>query len=498
MNIQFPELILQNLIHGGDNIACIINESKKNYRDFGKLVGSIQAKILRTGSTTIGIVTQNHISTYAAIIATWLSGKAYVPIDASYPSERLKSIFEESEITHVFCAEGSNEMESKSSEFTPIIWINCSDLPPAAPFNTYPDENKNAYILFTSGTTGKPKGVPISFGNLQCFINGFNQIGYKLDSTDRFLQMFELTFDLSVMCFAIPLTLGASFYTLPSGMIKTLGLYHTLESHEITFCLMVPSAINLLKPYFDDIELPSLKYSQFCGEALKFNLVAAWSKCIPNARIDNVYGPTEATIYCTTQTIDAKSPELNSLNGIVGIGKPMHEVKVALFKEKQKIETAGLEAELCIAGEQVTTGYLNNELQNSKSFFIHENKRYYRTGDLVVQNKLQEIFYVGRSDDQVKIQGFRIELAEIELAASHILPAHTSIAIGFQDAAENWMLALFIQNLTADPEIIKGEIASRLPGYMSPNLVLSIAEFPLNSNGKTDKKELRKYAFSKL
>ncbi len=498
MIVQFSEKILQNFSLHKTNPICTINDESCDYGAFGEITGGIQNKIHRTGSPVIGILTQNHAHTYATIIATWLMGKAYVPINASYPAERLRTIFTEAGITDIFYSVENAETEALRIEFGDIQFHCTTTFSSAVPFNTFPSKDKTAYILFTSGTTGKPKGVPITFGNLEAFLDSFNQLGYDLGSNDRFLQMFELTFDLSVMSFMVPMTLGASFYTLPSGMIKTLGLYQVLDTYEISFSLMVPSAINLLKPYLDDVDLPHLRYSQFCGEALKADLVSQWSRCIPNARIDNVYGPTEATIYCTCKTLDIAHIEEDSLNGVAGIGVAMANVETFIADTENNPVNTDEVGELCLAGAQLTPGYLNNPEQNEKAFFEKNGTRYYRTGDLVKANTNGEIFYAGRKDDQVKIQGFRIELAELELAATRILPAHSSVAVGFQDHGGNWMLALFIQNLMADSEIIRTELGQHIPDYMIPHLVMSIDDFPLNSNGKTDKKILRQLALNHL
>jgi len=150
--------------------------------------------------------------------------------------------------------------------------------------------------------------------------------------------------------------------------------------------------------------------------------------------------------------------------------------------------------ELCLTGEQVTPGYILNEEQNGRSFFEHEGVRYYRTGDLVFQDENGQLFYVGRADDQVKIQGYRVELSEIEVATAKILPRNQAVAVGFQHADQGWQLALFVENLQTDGDELRTKLAKHLPDYMVPHQVLSVEEMPLNNNGKTDKKLLRQLA----
>jgi amino acid adenylation domain-containing protein len=489
----FTELIFEKVNGNAENTAAVINNTAYSYAALAKRVGAIQALILNSTSANIGILAINHIDSYAAIVACWLSGKAYVPLQSTYPKERIESIVDDAGIELVLTA--AEEFPESLSAFNPIY---TGTLPENKPQQCTIREDSSAYILFTSGTTGKPKGVPISYGNLQAFLHAFHQLGYTLGAQDRFLQMFELTFDLSVMSFMVPLSMGASFYTLPDGMIKTLGLYHVLEEYQITFALMVPSAIQLLKPYFNDIELPYLRVSQFCGEALKADILSAWFQCIPNARVDNVYGPTEATIYCTGKTLNINNLKTESLNGIAGIGQALKGTETALFADGKEINGLHEPGELCLAGSQLTSGYLKNETQNEKSFFISNGKRYYRTGDLVKKDENGNLFYIGRADDQVKIQGYRIELAEIELACNKILPENLNTAVGFLDKKENWLLALFIHELKEDEARVRQLIEPLLPNYMVPHLILGIDNFPLNANGKTDKNKLRTIALANL
>lgn len=488
MKLSYLERIYQNLINPAETICCKTGLTEINYTDFAKKAGGIQKLIEPKASDVFGIATQNCPETYAAIISCWLSGKAYVPINPSYPLERLINICREAGISSVIYNSEKGDLNHLKS--TGIELINTQGInEPLLNFSAA-EAAKTAYILFTSGTTGKPKGVPITFGNIQAFSEAFEDLGYELSAEDRFLQMFELTFDLSVMCFTIPLMLGASFYTLPEDMIRTMGLYSVLEGENITFSLMVPSAIKLLRPYFEDIHLPELRYSQFCGEALKSDILKDWSRCIPNARIDNVYGPTEATIYCTYKTVNPTNPESDSYNGVINIGKAMKNTRLMVLSEE--FDQPDNSGELCIAGPQVTSGYINNEELNKLQFLNFKGDFFYKTGDLVKFNAANELEYIGRADDQVKIQGYRVELAEVEHAIQQIRPGIQAVVVSFSDTDGNGQLATFV--LSPDTsDNLKEDLRNILPDYMIPGYYITINEFPLNENGKTDRKALLNY-----
>lgn len=492
MSQTFLDHIASSFEQCPSNLAVKSGEQEYSYAQFSSDTYAVANDILSQNEKLTGVLTLNHPSTYTALIGNWFAGSAYVPIPLEYPKERLAQIIEQSEINTIYAASESNELEKLKEWFPQIKWKVISALEHRQKVVPSFQPHQVAYLLFTSGTTGKPKGVPITHANLQNFFQAFQALKYELGSQDRFLQMFELTFDLSVMSFMIPLTLGASFYPLPSGMIRTLGLYHVLEEEQISFALMVPSAIQLLKPYLDDIHLPQMKYSQFCGEALKTDLVLAWSKCIPNARIDNVYGPTEATIYCSSLTleIDRLSTHQSKM-GVVGIGKAMQGMKMTIFSEENIEQGFHQPGELCLSGGQLTPGYWNNEAQNQKSFFEIAGKRYYRTGDLAYADEAGQYFYLGRIDDQVKIQGFRVELAELEMAAIAADPHCTPVAVGYQDEQGTWFLALFIKDLRIPEKEVLEALKMQLPSYMQPSKLIAIDEIPLNSNGKTDRKALK-------
>jgi non-ribosomal peptide synthetase component F len=279
------------------------------------------------------------------------------------------------------------------------------------------------------------------------------------------------------MSFLIPLTIGGSFYIIDKHKVKPIAIYEVLESKKITFALMVPSVIKTLEPYLRNETINGLKYSQFCGETLTVSQVESWQNICPNTQIDNVYGPTEATIYCTRYRV-VKNRPIHHYKGIVSIGKPMYGTTLNVIND-----------ELLIGGGQVTSGYIN-EILNTTSFALIDNMRFYKSGDLAVLNDT-EFYCLGRLDRQVKIQGFRVELSEIEYTFGLLFPNHESVAIyvDFKNQGRI-ILCVLAHHSPLDINNIIAQLREKLPAYMVPEQIQIWGKWPLNSNGKIDIKQL--------
>ena len=488
-NTNVLEQLLSVFEHFGSRSAFFINETSYSYFELAERVSSIRSCIrsMEIKTPNIGIITNDDIETYSSILAIWLEGMAYVPINPSQPYERNIDIINQADICLVLDS-------SLVKTFADIDTIMTRSLG-RVEINLVPvnaNDSASAYIMFTSGSTGKPKGVQITRGNISSFVDAFWGLGYKIDENDRCLQPFDLSFDLSVMSYLIPLLKGSCVFTVPGSQIKYSMIAQILEDHSLTVALMVPSVIRYLRPYFNEIDLPAMRYSMFCGEALPVDLAKEWSRCVPNAYIDNVYGPTEDTIFCSQYRYSRSVPN-KSHNGILSIGKSMTSGRMIIVNDNNLEVPAGEHGELCLAGLQLTPGYWKNPLKNKESFFVGETgTRFYKTGDLCYKDGEGDIMYVGRIDNQIKMQGYRIELGEIEHYADDFLAGINPVAIAFENKDGNTEIALFLESDSADTAGLMSFLKLKLPSYMLPSRILLISKLPLNINGKIDRKELRR------
>ncbi|OEK08543.1 AMP-dependent synthetase [Flavivirga aquatica] len=479
------------------NNAFYIDNTFFTYKDFAIRISKIRHTITGTVNNSvklIGLITNDDIDTYAAIVAFWLEGKAYVPINPDHPIDRNVDILNSLGTSYVFDS-------SKKTDFPNFILLKPSE-PEITAINLKPKKVSDkdlAYILFTSGSTGAPKGVPITYNNLNEFIEGINYDNeFKLNSSDKCLQMFELTFDFSVVSYIFPLLEGACIYTVPRESIKYFYIYKLIKTHNLTVLSLVPSIIHYLRPYFNEIHAPEVRYCSFGGGALYNDIIEDWSKCIPNSKTFNYYGPTENTIYSSYYKLNKNSSLNKTHNGVITIGQPLNNVLYTIVDKSNQEIPIGESGELVLASGQLTPGYWKNEKKNKESFFTKTENgktiRYYKTGDLCFKDSENNYMYLGRIDFQVKIRGFRIELSEVEFHAK--AKCHEKInmvAIDIFNDLGNAELALAIESEAFNTNNIVNHMKAKMPDYMVPAHIKFIKEFPYNNNGKIDRKKLRTY-----
>jgi len=491
------ELFIESCKKFPQHPAIHINSTTYTYSQFLSIVSGIKKQITQSEIDTklIGIYTDEHVNTYASIWSAMSLGAAYVPINMKHPNERAIAIMEEAEIAiMLYPEENDNILELKSKLSSKIKFI-CTktDLSCKKDYDHKINDDDLIYLLFTSGSTGKPKGVPISHKNAWALAKIHQSSIYKICEDDRVLQMYELTFDLSAMSIMFPLCAGACIYVIPHEGLMYMEVLKILIDHKITMAYMVPSAINFLQPYFEQISLPDIKWSLFCGEALYHKTTSEWAKCTPNGKILNTYGPTEATMYMTNYFWEEATSD--TFNGVISIGKPIKDMGFIIIDENQKELPAGEKGELCIYGPQTASHYWKDETKTKASFIQIEHESAsltaYRTGDLCFVNENGNYMFVGRVDHQVKINGYRIELGEIEFHAKNFLPGHNLATFVVTNKENHPSIYMVIENFKHTNRELIDYLKEKVPSYMFPEKIFSIDQLPLNLNGKTDRNKLK-------
>jgi amino acid adenylation domain-containing protein len=447
------------------------------------------------------------------VLGALLAGCTYVPLNTRFPKERNAGILRDSGAVALIL---DNECAAKIDAFLGLVdsglllilpepdspaiagrhrVLGETELPAsrleeiaAAPCRGL---DQACYLLFTSGTTGAPKGVPISHGNLAAYLPAVHEL-VPIDSNDRVLQCVDLTFDLSVHDMFLTWLNGASLYSAPEN--TSILAPRLIAQYGLTASLLVPSTGSralqegLLPPNF----MPTLRHSLFAGEALPVSMVNAWHRAAPNSAIYNLYGPTEGTIHVSYYRIDPKQPlEMP----VVPIGWPIGAQRMELFQDGEAV-TKGETGEIYLSGPQMTRGYWRAPALDAEKFVEIDGTRWYRTGDLGRYVDAHGILFGGRADRQVKIRGYRVELQEIEGALRRASGQEQVAVLAWPITAEGIAdgCVAFIAGPAQDSDNLRNECRATLPAYMVPSAIHFVDQLPLNANGKTDYRALYRHS----
>jgi len=493
------DYLISKIINGirkhQDRNAFFIDGQYYTYKTLAEQISGV-LKIINqhTGqmSQCIGIVERDNIETYASLLAVLISGNTYVILNPHNPANRNRTIIESTDIQLILQSDKKELITDYPRHVKTICTKGFGDENILDDFEIQAEEDSLAYIIFTSGSTGLPKGVPISHRNLNAFYTAYSALGFDLSQDDRMLQMFDLCFDVSVVSTLYPLTLGACVYTVPQNGVKYTQVYELLEDEELTFAAIAPSLLSYLQPYFEEINLPKLKHLILTAEASNWDLLSQFIPCAPNAEFVNLYGPTEASIYCTSYRV--KPDKVDTYNGMLAIGKAFKNMYPKIIDESLQEVPKGEKGELCIAGSQLMEGYWKDAKKTSE-VFVELNcfevlTRYYRTGDICFIDEKDCIHYCGRKDYQVQIQGFRVELNEIEHTVRQYHTKGSNVVLAKTNSLGNQELHLFLEKFEENDQNLNNFLKERLPIYMCPKKIHDIEELPLNTSGKVDRKKL--------
>jgi len=474
-----------------NNTAIIVNGKSFSYSWLQNKALAISQELLKRNSQheLIGLYTDNTENTYAGLLGILLAGKGFVPLNHKFPSDRLKKIIEDAEIKTIIHCQSS---EKRIEEFKPGASLILDHLFSEKPqFEYHPHEDQVVYILFTSGSTGTPKGIPITNKNFQSLIKALDS-RYNLNENDKVLQAFELSFDVSLACTFLAWEYGSCLIIPEMDGIVAVNSFKAIYEYHVTFVTIPPSAIFYLKKLkiLGSIKIPSVHTTLFTGEALPHKLVTEWKTSAENTIVENAYGPTETTVWCLFYKLD-KTTEEQTINGLCPIGEGLHGVNCKIVDETNNEVPDGERGELLVEGDQIFNGYWNDADKTEKAFHIDLNKkRWYKTGDIVVNNQYNNVVYINRKDNQVQVNGFRVELGEVEHAvkkASNL----DSIVVLAKITEDYTDLYAFIEG-TFDQTTIMEKLKLSLPFYMLPRHFVGVNPLPVNTNGKIDKQLLHK------
>ncbi len=481
-----------------DELACVSYEALN--QQVNRLAHYLQGQGVGP-ETMVGLCLYRSREMVVAIMAVLKAGGAYVPIDPSLPEARIEFILSDTNaallltqqqvkaqlqlsLAVAVCAIDSVEFTQQLAQF--------DSHEPTAQGELNP--HSAAYVIYTSGSTGQPKGVVVEHQALVNRIDWMQQ-AYGLDGLDKVLQKTPYSFDVSVWEFVWPLSYGAALVVAkPGGHQDPSYLSALIANAEISVMHFVPS---MLSVYLQSQQFADSVRLVFCsGEALNLETAETLKQRSPHVALHNLYGPTEAAIdvsYFDCARIDEF--------GCVPIGKPINNIQLLVLDKQLNLCPVGVPGELHIAGVGLARGYLNRaDLTDEK--FIHNpftqlsTQRLYKTGDLVSLSHSGELMFHGRIDHQVKIRGFRIELGEIEQQLASQPAVKSALLLATEGAGGEPVLLAYVQphQQPEDESVfiaaLKAALGESLPEYMVPGAFVMLMQWPLNANGKIDRKAL--------
>ncbi|MFF3017242.1 amino acid adenylation domain-containing protein [Streptomyces sp. NPDC057939] len=513
LNPRLGSGLLRHASGRPDSVALTLGRRDYTYEESALIARRWAAPLVEaTGGRPrrVGVFAQRSEASYLGVAAALFAGAAFVPLNRKFPVERTRSMIERADLDALIVDSASlrglaellrglarkpvvllpDTLRGAAGDLGDVRVLDAVDLATAVPLE--PDQlppvssEDLAYLLFTSGSTGVPKGVPVTHGNVRAFL-GANQERYRLTPDDRLSQTFDQTFDLSVFDLFMAWENGARLCAMDP--LEILAPFKYLERNGITVWFSVPSVAAMLRKrgVLGPGTMPTLRWSLFCGEALPRASAEAWQAAAPGSIVENLYGPTELTIACTVHRWDPTTGPDACVHDNVPIGRPYPGLSTLVVDERLVPVPDGTIGELCVAGPQTTPGYWRDPRITAQRYFAHEGRTYYRTGDLV-RLRAGEYVCLGRNDQQVKVGGHRVELGEIE-AVLRRAGAVEAAALLWPDPET--ITAVVTGDV--EPGALTDACTAALPPYMVPRSVRVIGELPVNGNGKVDRAALRRW-----
>lgn len=483
-----------------DKEAIIDANGSITYREYRKKAQTIARSIIDLTDGTSKVPVVVYLEKGKEVLVSFMgiaySGCFYSPIDIDMPQSRVDKILEVLDPKVVIT---SSDLKSTFEQFNYngefIIYEDVAsrtdDEDIVAPVTAKIVDTDLLYVLFTSGSTGVPKGVSICHRSVIDYIDWVTET-FGITEEDSFGNQAPFYFDNSILDIYSCLKTGATLNIIPKKLFfQPVPLLEYIRDNKINTIFWVPSALIVVSKLkaFRNVDLSdTLKRVLFCGEVMPNKQLNIWRKFLPNITYANLYGPTEITDACTYYIVDREFSDDEPLP----IGVPMSNTDILVLNDQDALVSGDEVGELCVRGTSLAMGYYNNPEKTQAAFIQNPlNKAVpeiiYRTGDLVKYNEHGEIIYLSRKDFQIKHLGHRIELGEIETAVSS-LDEITLCCCLYDEKRQK--IVLFI-DADLNKEYIKEKIEALVPEYMIPGKVVYLKNMPINANGKIDRVKLK-------
>ena len=501
MHASVLEWLEKATVNYANKTAIVDEQESYTYKEYHDKAVGIAEAIIATGigsKKPVVVYLNKSVKVLASFMGIAYTGNFYSPIDIDMPAQRVNRILEVLEPEVVITTE---ELKEEFSQFTyqgkyliyeDIMPVENSDAVKMAMEKII--DTDLLYVLFTSGSTGMPKGVCITHRGVIDYTDWVTET-FEITEEDSFGNQAPFYFDNSILDIYSTMKTGATLYIIPKMLFpQPVRLLQYLKDNQINTIFWVPSALMVVSKIkaFRNVDLTdTLKRVLFCGEVMPNKQLNVWRKYLPNALYANLYGPTEITDACTYYIVDREFKDDESLP----IGIPMKNTEILVLDDENRLVTEpGVVGELCVRGTGVATGYYKNPEKTAQAFVQNPlndayEEKIYRTGDLVEYNEYRELIYLSRKDFQIKHMGHRIELGEIETAVSSLEDITMNCCLYDEKHSK---IVLFL-----DKDMPKDEVNSRLanmiPDYMLPGKVIFMETMPLNANGKIDRVALKEF-----
>lgn len=501
---DFLSLFAQRVNANGSACALSTPDGTLSYAQLdeqaNRLAGLLKQNWQPEPGHLVAVLLPRRMELPVALLAVFKAGGAYLPMDPNLPIGRIAFLLKDAGVKAVICDHSLLDVAEQAfaeAELEPRI-LNLDEpawrLTEPGMVEASAPSSRLAYVIYTSGSTGTPKGVMIEHGALANYL-AHGQSHYGLSGADTLLHL-SVGFDASITSLFIPLVSGGCLSLLEQGD-EAQGLLQQLkQGHKFDFIKLTPAHLDLLQEHLQPGDLAGCRLV-IGGEALKYQSARRLQSLAPEAVLFNEYGPTEATVGCCLYTFGGA---LDNVNGVVPIGRPIANTSLYVLDQALQPVPSGMEGELYIAGQSLARGYLNRAELSSERFLVnpfadqHSGPRMYRTGDRVRYLEDGNLVYLGRMDEQIKFNGYRIEPGEIEAVVSHS-PLIQQASVGIrQTTRRSQLVAYLVLQPSAQQQQwqhqLKQYIRTRLPEYMVPTLFAAVPELPLTHNGKVDRQAL--------